>query len=95
MNEKPETRKEYMKAYRQKNKEKVAKQKKNYYEAKLKHQNEAKLKHQKEHPEQYLNVLGTKVYTNGMTKQLEEQLPKIIDDKIKEMIYEAKEEENG
>ena len=83
--------KEYFKAYREANKDKL----KAYYEAnkdkiaeKSKAYYEAKQKHQKEHPEEYLNVLGKKIYTNGVTKDMEKELPNLINNKIKEMLNE-------
>lgn len=86
---------EYWKAYCEANKDKIAKQKKAYYEANKdkitkmgKIYREAKLKHQKEHPEEYLNVFGTRVYTNGITKEVKKELPNIINNKIREMLNE-------
>ena len=46
-----------IKAYKEKNKDKIVKQHKVYWRKKK--------QHQKEHPEEYLNVLGKKVYLNG------------------------------
>ena len=85
------SRKEYFKAYCEANKDKIAEKGKAYREAnkdKIKAYCEAKQKHQKEHPEEYLKVLGTNVYTNGVTKEMEKQLPELIDKKVKEMLDE-------
>ena len=89
------SRKDYFKAYREANKNKIAEKNKAYREAnkdelaeKHKAYREANKKHKKEHPEEYLNVLGTDIYTNGITKEIEKQLPRLIDKKIKEILSE-------
>jgi len=92
------SKKEYHRAYREANKDKIAKYKKAYYEAnkdKLdeykKAYHKAKIRHQKEHPEEYLNVFGKKIYTNGVTEEMEKMLPKIIDKSIRKLLNESEE----
>ena len=71
---------ECKKKYREDNKEKIAEYKKKYCEDKI--------KHQRDHPEQYLKVFNTNVYTNGVTEEMKKQLPKLISKKIKEMLLD-------
>ncbi len=42
--------------------------------------------HRKKHPKEYINVLGTYIYTDGVTKEIKKQLPIIITKKVKEML---------
>ncbi len=68
----------YGRDYRERNKEKIAKRMRDY--------NGRKRQHQIQHPDEYLNVLGTKIYTNGATKEIKKLLPILINKKIKEMV---------
>jgi len=64
----------------------IIKKCKGYNKDKIKVYCEKNKQHKLEHPEEYLNVLGTYVYTNGITKKLKKELPNLINKKIKEIL---------
>ena len=77
-----ESRKAYQKAYCQR--PEVKAHHKAYYQRKV--------EHQKNHPDEYLDVLGKKVYTDGVTKKLKKDLPNIIDYTIKKILRDENNE---
>ena len=80
------TKEEYFKAYREANRDKIAENSKAYYEA-----NRDKIAEHFRNTHTIIPLLGgrggkTRIYTNGVTKEIKELLPKIVNNVLEDCI---------